>query len=854
MGKSLSGAHVLPIEASLPRIREILEHGSSLVLTASPGAGKTTMVPLALLESSWLKGKKLLMLEPRRVAARAAARRIAQLHGSPLGEVIGYHVRFDRVIGPRARVEILTEGLLTRRLQGDPFLEDIGGVIFDEFHERSLHADLSLALVREVQEQVRPDLRIVVMSATLAAGPVAHFLGDAAVLSVPGFLYPVETVWLDRVSSLPIPQQVAGAIKRAVVADASNGDVLAFLPGESEIYRTISILEDDPTLRGRLILPLHGSLPLERQDLAILPQEKSKIILSTNIAETSLTIEGVTTVVDSGLCRRIRLDPATGLEHLETERISRASADQRMGRAGRLRPGRAIRLWTNADHAALAADTPPEIGRADLTSLVLELAAWGKPDPLTLPWLEPPPPASLNAAAELLRELGAIDETGNITPMGKRMVELPVHPRQARLLLQAHLEGVVREGADLAALISEKDLVLRDSLRFGAAAVGPSDLLYRLDLLEEARAASFRRNSSEGRFDARSAQAIDRVAHQLRELMGRHGGQECRQVQKDEKMLRVLLAGYPDRVARRREQGGASFLMVGGRGLRIHSDSMVRDAEFIIAVSVDGAGGEGLVRMASRIEPEWLADVFPHAVREERELVWETARNSVGARRRTKYQDLILSETIVALKREEGETAAHMLSKEAAKNPRLALGWSEDADQLVNRISLARKFHEGRDLPLLDEAWMAEHLADFARGCRSFDELRTKSISGFLKGALSHREAATLEKMVPERITVPTGSHIRLEYQKDGPPILAVKLQELFGQTVTPCVCAGRFPVLIHLLSPAGRPLQITQDLANFWARVYPAMRKEMRGQYPRHPWPEDPLSAPPQRGVTRRR
>lgn len=855
----------LPIDPFLPDIRKRLDEASALVLTASPGAGKTTKVPLALLEASWLAGKKIVMLEPRRVAARAAARRIAALHGSPLGETVGYQVRFDRMIGPRARIEILTEGLLTRRLQSDPFLEDVGAVIFDEFHERSLHADLALALCREIRETVRPDLRLIVMSATLAAEPVSRFLGDAPRLQVPGFLHPVTVSRLERSPTHPLPQVVAGSVLRALAADPDGGDLLVFLPGEGEIYRVLGLLESEPACRDLLILPLHGTLPLEKQDQALFPQARRKVILATNIAETSLTIEGVTTVIDSGLCRRLRLDPATGLERLETERISRASADQRTGRAGRLGPGRAVRLWTASDEQQMVPDIPPEIARIDLTGLVLELAAWGKPDPMSLPWLEPPPVPTINAARDLLRLLGAIDETGKVTPTGRRMVDLPVHPRVARMVLQARHERLDAIGADLAALIGEKDLVLREARRSGSLPVGPSDLLARLDLLESARAANFRGSGgSLGGIDLRAAQSVDRVAGQLRDMIRRLPASKepvPDRADLDQAALRVLLAGFPDRVAKRRERppgstGSAdtSYLMVGGRGLRLHSESVVRDAELVIAVAAEGSGNDAVVRMASRIDAGWLMQVFPHAVREERELAWDGTRKSVGVRRRLRYADLVLSETIESLRKDDLEPALALLVKHAAAEPREALSWNDDAEQFCLRVALVRSAPEGKELPSFDEAWMIEHLPTISRGCRSYADLRERSLKAFFEQALAPHQRALVDRLAPERLRVPTGSTIKLTYRDGESPILAVKLQELFGQTATPRILNGRQPVLIHLLSPAGRPLQITQDLASFWANAYPALRREMRGQYPRHPWPEDPLTAPPQRGVVRRR
>lgn len=849
-----------PISETIPDIRRALADGRNLVLTAAPGAGKTTIVPLALLDEDWLSGRRMLMLQPRRVAALASARRLASLHGTRLGETIGYQVRFDRRIGPATRLEVLTEGLLTRRLQTDPFLEGVGLVIFDEFHERSLQADLGLAMAREIQQTVRPDLRILVMSATLDSAPVQRFLSPCPALEGKGFLHPVTRIWLSKSPGTDICRTAADAAIRELGNDPLKGDMLLFLPGAGEISRTQDLLAESPATRDVSLVPLHGSLPLDRQDEALKPSGKRRIIISTNIAETSLTIEGITSVIDSGWCRLLRLDPQTGLEKLQLERISKASADQRAGRAGRLGPGRVLRLWAEPDQYLLPDSTPAEIQRVDLAGILLTVAAWGKSDPTAFGWFEAPPAPAIAAAIELLKTLGALDRSGRITGLGTRMAELPAAPRLARMLIFAAEHGVTREGADLAAILGERDIAVRSSER-ETRIVTRSDLLLRLDLLEEARAAGFRGGSD--RTDMRAAATADRVASQLSAMTAglakKSAPASARGTERENLLLRTILAGYPDRVARKRPESGTQFRMVGGRGLVLSPACSVRDEELITVPSADaatgrGVGNEALIRWASAVEPAWLVELFPYAVQTERDVFFDSEKQAVVARRRKRYLDLPLEETVTHIVPEEQEAASRLLAAEAARDPRKAFAWPEEFDQFLFRLDLLRSAVPEHQLPAIDSAWWSAYLPDISLGSRSFAELRRLDLYKEVTSRLTHRQRQAIELLVPEKLQVPSGSRIRLDYQAKGPPILAVKLQELFGLTESPKILDGRVPVLVHLLSPAGRPLQITQDLRSFWLNAYPALRREMRGQYPRHPWPEDPFTAVPTRRVTPRK
>ncbi|HEY4596280.1 MAG TPA: ATP-dependent helicase HrpB, partial [Thermoanaerobaculia bacterium] len=627
------------------------------MLIAPTGAGKTTRVPPALLAAGIGAGKRIVMLEPRRIAARAAARRMAEEGGLEgqwaLGREVGYQVRFERRAGPETRILVVTEGILVQRLQADPFLEDVGVVIFDELHERNLQTDLSLAMARRVLRDARPDLKLLAMSATLDPGPVAAFLGDCPVIESRGRLHPVDILYMDRPDDRALPGQIAAGVR--LLLAATPGDVLVFLPGVGEIQRAAEALSGE---RDLAVLPLYGDLPAERQDEVLRPLSRRKVVLATNVAETSITIDGVTAVVDSGLVRRLRFDPATGLDRLELGKVSRASADQRAGRAGRQAPGVCLRLWPAWEHAALPERETPEIARVDLAGPALQLLAWGEPDLAAFDWLEPPDPAALAAATLLLRQLGALDDHG-VTAIGRTMARLPVHPRLARLLVEGHRRGRTKEAALLAALLSERDPFPRGIRGAGPRRASRSDLLDRLDALE----AFEKRKAPEADLNAGAARFVLRARDQLVEMARRElpGGEEGGA--EDEPLLRALLAAYPDRVARRREPRSPRGVMVGGRGVRLAEESAVLEAPLFLCVDLDagraGPLSEALVRKASEVEPEWLP-----GLRTAVELEFDESRERVAAWRRTRYEDLVVAETEVPSS--DAEETTRVLTEAAA--------------------------------------------------------------------------------------------------------------------------------------------------------------------------------------------
>lgn len=840
----------LPIDEIIPQFLTILRDNPAVVLQAPPGAGKTTRIPLALLSVEWLSDRKIVMLEPRRLAATNAARWMASCLGEEIGRRVGYQIRYDRKIGTTTRIEVVTEGILTRRLQHDPLLEGVGVVILDEFHERSLHADLALALCRDIQTGLRDDLKLVVMSATLDTGPVAALLGDAPVLTCAGRSFPVDIRYRERDEGEDSAEIAARTVQRAL--RETTGDLLVFLPGTKEIRRCERLLEQSlPDSGSLMIVPLYGDLPFSDQERAILPADRRKIVLATNIAETSLTIEGVTVVVDSGWSRQLRFDPASGIERLVTARVSAASAEQRAGRAGRLGPGSCYRLWTEHQQGSLIPATAPEILATDLTPLVLELAVWGVFDPGQLPWLDPPPAPALAEGRRLLQLLEALDEKGRLTSHGKEMAVFPLHPRLAHLLLKAQERGLDAAACDLAAILSERDLLRRSSPTAGREK-SPSDLLDRCQLLAGWRSRAPHAGLGPS-VDLQSCQAVERSARQLRKLL--HVGTVAGSF--DAASVGLMLAwAFPDRIARQRSPGSDRYLLANGKGARLSDRSAVHDEPFLVAVNCEGSdGGDGVIHLASALTVEVVRREFPSMLDRKRVVEWDDRQGRVVAAEEERFGAICLDSRPVKPAPDELQTA--LIQGLLRKGGVAALPWTPAIREFQARVMfLAREFPDEGWPDLTDDCLqdsLAEWLEGWLGGIKSLADLARLDILPPLRALLGREQTRRLEVEAPHDITVPSGSRIRLHYPVDGPPILAVKLQELFGLAATPLVARGRVPVVLHLLSPAGRPIQVTSDLRNFWDAVYPEVKKELKGRYPKHPWPDDPWNAVPTRHTKKR-
>ncbi len=831
----------LPIDAVLPELRMRMRESACVVLQAPPGSGKTTRVPLELLPEPWLCDGRIVMLEPRRLAAMNAAGWMASCLREGPGGIVGYTIRFDRKISRRTRIEVVTEGILTRRLQSDPFLEGVGAVIFDEFHERSIHADLALALCRDIQREVRPDLRILVMSATMDTSPISRLLDHAPVVSGEGRSYPVELRYLPQEPEGRLPQVVARGVMTALREE--RGDILVFLPGAGEIRSCQRELAESVPPGVRL-LPLYGDLPFVEQERALLTGPERRVILATAIAETSLTIQGVDTVVDGGFSRRLGFNPATGLNRLVTTRVTAASADQRAGRAGRLGPGVCYRLWTEFRQKTLLPFDPPEIHCADLAPLALDLAAWGVADPSRLAWLDPPPEQSYRAAVELLHELGALDGHGIITVTGRAMSRLPVHPRLARMLLDAKSRGLGPLGCDLAAILGERDL-FRDRR---PAHAGRCDLSERIEAL-----AGWRHKRADAALDDQACRTVDRSAREYRRLLELPDGQYDLD---SEKIASLLLLAYPDRIGRHRGGEGGRYLLASGRGAVLSPRSALHAPPFLVAPVVDGGEqGDGSIMLGSSLSLDLLRRECADRIVRQRRVEWDLREQRVVARTEERLGAVVLSAQPVTPERDE--LAGALLAGLAAGPGLAALSWSREATQFRARVMFLRRVTGDDGWPDLSDAWLLSHLADwlgpYVEGCRSLADLRRIDLLPALKGILSWERQRRLDEGAPVRFGVPSGSRIELDYDTDGAPVLAVKLQELFGLADTPTVAWGRVPLLLHLLSPARRPIQVTQDLRRFWDTVYHEVKRELKGRYPKHPWPDDPWNAVPTRHTRRR-
>ncbi|QFY90888.1 ATP-dependent helicase HrpB [Magnetovirga frankeli] len=828
----------LPIHSLLPRLQTCLAQHSRALLSAPTGSGKTTLVPLALLDQPWLAGRTILMLEPRRLAARLAARRMADLLGEPLGETVGYRIRHDSQVSPRTRIEVLTEGILTRRLQQDPELRGVGLLIFDEFHERNLQGDLALALALDAASALREDLRLLIMSATLETERLAAFLDNAPVLLGEGRSYPVQIQYQPRDSQLPPQGQALNGVLKALAEQ--SGDILVFLPGTGEIRRLAESLRErlDQTGQAEIkIWPLYADLSREQQDQALNPdpQGRRRIVLATSVAETSLTIEGISCVVDLGLSRLPRFDANSGLSRLVTLPCSQASADQRAGRAGRLGPGFCYRLWTEASQRQRPPSTPAEIGQADLAPLLLEVARWGLSAMKELRWLDPPPAGALAQARCLLQRLGLLNEAGRITPKGERVSGLGLHPRLGCLLLSGEEQGAPDLAADLAALLSERD-ILRSASSPGGR---PADLRQRLRLLQDWRSG----RAADG-LDRAACQQVERLARQLRSRL--HGKAAASEVD----TAALLLAAYPDRLAQRTgELGGAGRYRLAFAGAaRLPEGDGLWGSPYLIITELDAGQGhsqsDGRIFTAMALDLPLIEQVLADRLSWREQVSW--AQNRVQAQRQLCYANLVLAQR--PLTKPDPETLRQALLQAIRDRGLTLLPWSEAALQLRARLEFLRHWQPQAGWPDCSDsgllAGLESWLGPWLDGLHRLDQLQKLDLCAILLARLDWSRQQQLEQLAPSHLSLPSGSRKRLAYQPGTAPVLAVRLQELFGLLQTPRLCNGQVAVTLHLLSPAQRPIQVTQDLAGFWRNTYPEVKKELKGRYPKHYWPDDPFNA----------
>ncbi|MBI3423443.1 MAG: ATP-dependent helicase HrpB [Acidobacteria bacterium] len=863
----------LPIDDVLPALIAQFRQSANLVLEAPPGAGKTTRVPAALLDAHIVKGE-VWVLEPRRLATRLAAHRVAEERGARLGETVGYQVRFEEVASPQTRLRFLTEGVLTRKLLHNPQLRNVGIVVLDEFHERHLQADLALALLRRLQRTTRPDLKLVAMSATLDAAPVAAFL-QAPVLRSEGKRFDVAIEHAPREDQRPLAEQVVAALQR-LLNEKLDGDVLVFLPGAAEIRRAQAACATLATQHDLLVLPLHGELSPTEQDRAVTPAAQRKVILSTNVAESSVTIDGVVAVIDSGLARVAAHSPWSGLPTLQVQRISQASATQRAGRAGRTRPGRCLRLFTAQDFQVRPKHDAPEIQRLDLAEAALELHAAGIADLSDFAWFEAPATPALNAADELLRKLGALDAQGRLTEIGRRMLRFPLHPRQARLLVEAETRGAAADACTIAALLGERDIHASNLFAGGPRApcrakhTGPSDVLERLDRFAEAARVNFAPGRlQEMDLEVGTVLAVERVRKQLVRLCAkdnaasrgandhRHAGMRAYPgpaSDTDEALLLALLAGYPDRVAKRRTLKGDNreLLLCAGGAAELSEASVVQQSAFLLALDAEqrnvaaGQRGSTLVRLASEIKPESLIDLFADQLREVTEARWNAQAERVEVFQRLLYDQLVLDESRV--QQIHGPEAAHVLAEAALATGLQKFVDPEKVEQFCARADFIAAAFPEANLPNFGEAEIQQALVQLCDGLKSFAELRAAASKGglveVLRQQLTNEQQRLLAQHAPDAITLTGRRQVRVNYTRHQTPWIESRLQDFFGMKEGPKIAGGRVALVLHLLAPNQRAVQVTSDLAGFWQRHYPAIRRELSRRYPRHAWPENPLEA----------
>lgn len=813
-------ATILPIVATLPELRQSLSANRAVVLEAPPGAGKTTLVPLALLDEPWVQGNKILMLEPRRIAARAAAHRMAELRGEKVGETVGYRVRQDSRISEKTRIEVVTEALLTRRLQADPELKDIALVIFDEFHERSLNADLGLALTVETQSALNDQLKILVMSATLDGTRISKLLGNAPIIRSEGRLFPIQTTYAPPSPATRIDQHACNTVLRAL--EETTGGILVFLPGEGEI-RSLERLLVAQALKGAELTPLYGALSPEQQDRALRPSNPGtrKIVLSTAIAETSLTIEDVRVVIDCGLQRLARYNPTTGMTQLLTSKVSLASADQRRGRAGRVAPGACYRLWDETETRALTPYTPPEILTSDLAPFALDLAGWGERDAKRLTLLDPPPPGTFAEAQELLIELDAIDTDKRITPHGQAMLNFGAHPRLAHMMIRAKELDLASSAAALAAILAERDVIRgRDS-----------DLRTRLEAFAGDREVTADRGAL--------VRAREQARAWRRALNVKDSPVEPAAVG------RLVALAYPERIAKRR--GPGSFRLANGRGATLTETDPLSAQDFLAISSLDGAGANARIYQAAPILISDIEEIFAHQIKEIEVIEWNPREKAVVARKERRLLALTLSDQ--PLKNPNPDKRVEATLTGIRELGLSCLPWTPELETFRARVNFLKQIEPEHPWPDLSDAALLDTLEDwlqpFLSGVAKAADFSRIDLAAALIAVFTWDQKQRLDERAPTHITVPSGSHVRIEYNT-GAPYLAVRLQEMFGLADTPTIAGGRVPLTLHLLSPARRPVQVTRDLKSFWARGYPEVKRDLKGRYPKHHWPDDPWTALP--------
>jgi ATP-dependent helicase HrpB len=842
----------LPIDAVLPELERAVSGARAVVLEAPPGAGKTTRVPWAV--QRLLAGAEVVIAEPRRLAARMAAKRVAEERVQELGEFVGYSVRFEELSSARTRIRYATEGVVLRRLLSDPQLVGIGAVILDEFHERHLATDLLLVLLDRLSRTTRPDLKLLVMSATLDAEPIARYLGDCPCIRSAGRLFPVAIEFLPKPDDRPLEKQVVSAVRRALSEDPS-GDVLVFLPGAAEIRKAASALETLSEGASLLVLPLHGELPMAEQARAVEPAATRKVVLATNVAESSITVDGVTAVVDSGLSRRAGFSPWSGFPTLELAKVSRASTAQRAGRAGRTRPGRVFRLYTKGDHESRPAHDLPEIIQSDLSEAFLILLGAGIVEPEALKFLDQPPKARVEGARNLLRLLGACADSGALSEVGRRMLSFPLSPRLARLLVEGERRGVGAEAALICAILAERDILLRSRANFSSdrqasfGARGPSDVLERLERYREAEAARFeaQRVRSFG-LDARALDSVRRSERQLLRLVRNRHDPPASLEAVERELLHCLLLAFPDRVARRRRSGDRELILAAGGVARLAESSVVVDAEYLLALDVEeqraAGGSHTIVRLASAIEPDWLLESFGERVQLSDELEWNARAERVERVEKLAFGALTIDETRLAAP--PSAAASALLSAAAHKGSALEFANSDELLSFGLRVKLLSEYFPEAHFPQFDARSVEATLSLLCDGLTSFSELAKITVSSTLNAALSHDQRRLLEVEAPERVRLPGGQQVAVHYEADRPPWIESRLQDFFGMPEAPTLCRGRVPLTVHLLAPNQRAVQVTSDLSGFWLRHYPTVRRELMRRYPKHPWPEDGQSATP--------